>query len=211
MNKTFKSALVLMGFAALGISMAVKVYAESQRQTAQSATASTILIDPKADQSSWTGYSIDAVSDKLAVANGGGAQVKVWSRNPYLGKMKVTTALTTALTTSNIIVETTSGINVNDVVYCVPAGVSYNGQARGFVATITVVPAGGTNVYASAVLTTNLAAGSYVYPMKINYQTFVGSNSVNRTGSPLFETAGESPLRIILDSVATNDLSITVK
>lgn len=214
MSKTIKAmkkngyywlALVLV----LACGVNYQVNAQSKRGTGT--TSTTLLYDPKPDGNEYVGTSIDAVSDKLAVANAGGGQVKVWSRNPHVGRKTVTTALTTATTTSNIIVESTAGISVGDILYCVPGGVSYTGQQKGFVATVTVVGAGATNVYASAALTTNLSSGSYVYPLSLNYQTFVGSNSVNRVGETLFRTVPDSPLRIILDATATNDLSVTVK
>jgi hypothetical protein len=206
MNKTFKGYLMVLGLSLMIVGLGYKSYADSKRATGT--TTATILIDPKGDGSTYQGTAIEAVSDKLATASGGGGQVKVFSKNPYVQKLRCTYAVTTA--SSNIIVETTTGINVNDILYCVPQGVSYTGSPRGFVATVSVVPAGGTNLYASAVLTTNLSAGSYCYPMTVTYDAFVGSNSINRAGL-LFETVPESPLRVILDSTATNDLSITVK
>jgi hypothetical protein len=183
------------------------VYAQSKRATGT--TSATILYDPKSDQTAYTGTSIDAISDKVATANAGGAAVKVWGRNPHVGKQRVTAAVTSG--SSNIIMESTTGFAVNDLVYCVPGGVSYTGQQKGFVGTVSVVGAGATNVYLSANLTTNLSVGSAVYPLSLVYQTFVGSNSVSRVGNTVFETAGESPLRIVLDGTATNELAITVK
>lgn len=209
MNKTFKLYVMVLGLVLVVSSFGLKTFADSRRTSGT--TTGTILVDPKPDGTAYTGTSIEAVGDTLATASGGGSQVKVFARNPNVGKIRVTTALTTATTTSNIICDSTSGLNVNDVVYCVPAGVSYTGQQKGFVATITVIGAGGTNAYASAVLTTNLSAGSYVYPLTTVYDAFVGSNTVNRAGSAIFETAGDSPLRIILNSTGTNDLSVTFK
>lgn len=139
---------------------------------------------------------VDATSDKV------GSKVTVKNRTAHPTSYIVTGAGATSQAVIPIAAGTT-GIASNDLVVVTGDGyAAYSG---------TVVGVTASNITLSANLTSACAAGNQVYEMATVYTFAVGSNSVNRTGSPLVKTPKDSPILIQLDSTAAGELSATVQ
>jgi hypothetical protein len=200
--RKFKGILALT---LIGVFSATFFQAHAETKAITGSTTSTILWDPEPNGKAWVAYNIEAISDKYS-SSGLGGRVIVQARDSSVPKYRMTVA--SASTSSNLIFQENTGLAVGDTVYAVPKGVS----GLGFVATVSVLPAGGTNAFVSANITTNLAVGDYVYKLTPVWSTGVGSNAVSRVSAGgLFETYGDSPVRIVLDSLVTNSLSVNLQ
>ena len=183
---------ILIALCAVLIAFAgAKVYAESKNTTG---TTESVLVFPPLPE----GRQVTAVDATSDVA---GSKVTVRSRTAATVAYNIDGAGATSQAV--IPLAATTGLASND--FCVISGKTF---APYRVRLITVTS---SNVTADANLTSAVASGDRVHELTTTYTIAVGSNTVNRTGTPLADTPKDSPIVLQLNSTAASELSATVK
>ena len=167
------------------------VKAELQSQYVTHATSSVLHFAPRANQSAV--ISICATSDKA------GSVIDFFAKT---GSEQTVTATPTNGATVVYITNTGLAMTTNDVVV-------YYHDTSGTMDGTTVSAATTTNITLAAGITEAGNASDVVYEVSRQGQVAVGSNSVNLSGSAIFCTPKESPIRLVLDGTAACKLSAT--
>ncbi len=167
--------------------------AQAESKNATGTTETVIVFGPLSEGHQLT--AVDATSD-LA-----GSKVTVRSRTAATVSYKVNGDGATSQAV--IPLSATTGLSSNDFV--VVSGGSFAAYRGRIIATTS------SNITLDANLTSAVASGDRVHELTTTYSIPVGSNSVNRTGSPLVRTPADSPIVLQLNSTSASELSATVK